>query len=111
MNMQSSATPAPAADPFVAYYARESLSEATLIRFQSVMDAVQRLRAHLGAKQDQLDMADIGCGAGTQCVMWARDGHRVHGVDINEKLVELGRERAREAGLDIDLRVGSAVKL
>jgi 2-polyprenyl-6-hydroxyphenyl methylase/3-demethylubiquinone-9 3-methyltransferase len=35
----------------------------------------------------------------------------VHGVDINERLLELGRQRAATEGLSIDLRVGTALDL
>ncbi|MCI0421788.1 MAG: class I SAM-dependent methyltransferase [Acidobacteria bacterium] len=58
-----------------------------------------------------LDVVDVGCGAGTQSAIWAKLGHRVHGIDINQPLVELASERAKQSGLNIDFRVGSAVSL
>jgi 2-polyprenyl-6-hydroxyphenyl methylase/3-demethylubiquinone-9 3-methyltransferase len=44
-------------------------------------------------------------------MIWARHGHRVHGLDINRELMELGRQRAREATLDIKFCDGSATDL
>ena len=103
-------TPA-AADSFYDYYAQESLSADTLERFSSIRGVVLRLLARRADRARVLDVADVGCGAATQCAIWARDGHRVHGVDINERLLELGRQRARTENLSIDLRVGTALDL
>lgn len=99
------------ADPFADYYAEQSLSESTLIRFSSTRDAVLRVLRHAGLADSGLEVADVGCGAGTQAILWARDGHRVHGIDVNETLVGLARKRAAEAGLDIHFDCASAVKL
>jgi 2-polyprenyl-6-hydroxyphenyl methylase/3-demethylubiquinone-9 3-methyltransferase len=43
--------------------------------------------------------------------MWAIEGDRVHGIDINEKLVDLARARAREKGANVVFRTGSATQL
>ena len=59
----------------------------------------------------QLDVADIGCGAGTQCRLWAARGHRVFGVDVNEPLIRLAEKRAAEEGVEIKFEVGSATAL
>lgn len=100
-------------DPnFYRYYEQQSLSPATLERFARVRDKVLKLledRDSLSAKA--LDVVDIGCGAGTQCRIWAERGHNVCGVDINEPLIELARRRAREAGLAIRFETGSATQL
>jgi ubiquinone/menaquinone biosynthesis C-methylase UbiE len=105
------AGPAREADPFVEYYAKESATAETLLRFEAVRGAVMRELKRLGRQSARLEVADIGCGAGTQCALWARQGHRVHGLDINSQLVKLGRERARDEGLAIEFRVGSATAL
>lgn len=99
------------ADPFVDYYTRESLSDSTALRFASTRDAIMRVRQRFGLPCESLDVADIGCGAGTQCIIWARDGHRVRGVDINEGLIALARQRAQEAGVNVTFDAASAVKL
>ncbi len=98
-------------DPFVAYYEAESVSEAAFRRSASIMDDMLRLRAGLGLDADRLVVADIGCNAGTQSTVWAQQGHAVHGIDINEPLVDIARRRNRETGLDIDFRVGTATDL
>jgi 2-polyprenyl-6-hydroxyphenyl methylase/3-demethylubiquinone-9 3-methyltransferase len=98
-------------DPFVRYYADESLKATTLERFGATKAAVIRAAQHFGLAGRSWQVADVGCGAATQCAMWARDGHVVFGVDINEKLVELGRQRAAEAGLNVTLSIGSATQL
>jgi ubiquinone/menaquinone biosynthesis C-methylase UbiE len=95
---------------FYAYYAAESQSENTAQRFRGVQAAMLRVAARTGLT-GRLDVADIGCGAGTQCRMWAALGHRVHGVDVNGPLIELGRQRAREQCLDIAFEVGTATAL
>jgi len=95
---------------FYEYYAAESQSESTLRRFQGIQATVLRVAAQTGMKS-QLDIADIGCGAGTQCRLWAERGHRVHGVDVNEPLIRLAEKRALEQGLPIKFEVGSATAL
>lgn len=96
---------------FYDYYAAESKNERTLRRFESIYAAVTRMLRANGAPTQSLEVADIGCGAGTQCLLWAERGHKVHGVDINEPLLELAERRSRDAGLKIDFRPGSATAL
>lgn len=98
-------------DAFFSYYAGESASETTLARFLATRDAVLCVARSFGVRGSPLEVADIGCGAATQCAIWARDGHHVHGVDINERLVELGRKRAAEQRLEMALSVSSATSL
>ena len=101
-----------ASDPrFVAYYAEQSESEETRTRFQSIRDRVIALVRQTRSGSDPLDVVDIGCGAGTQAMMWASLGHRLRGLDINASLVEIARERAFAAGLEIQFDVGSATGL
>jgi SAM-dependent methyltransferase len=58
-----------------------------------------------------LNVADIGCGAGTQAQLWAAQGHQTYGLDINEQLVALARRRAASAGLEIVFDIASASAL
>ena len=96
---------------FVEYYEKESLNEATRARFAAVRSRVIRLARRDDRKTDPLQALDIGCGAGTQCVMWASEGDRVYGIDINAPLIEIGRKRAEAAKLPIRFDVGSATSL
>jgi len=93
---------------FFQYYADESLSERTLLRYTGIRDAVLRV-IRPGSKR--LRVADIGCGAGTQAYLWAESGHAFHGLDVNQPLIELARQRAREAGVEASFEVGSATAL
>ena len=95
---------------FFEYYEEASLSPRTLERFTAVRDNILRILGQRG-ETEHLDVADIGCGAGAGCHLWASLGHRVHGLDINEPLIQLARERAREAGFPIEFDVGSATRL
>jgi len=93
---------------FYKYYEQASLSENAIQRFTAICNTVLRV---LSLDKASLDVADIGCGAGTGTQVWAKRGHRAYGLDINADLIELARKRAREAGLDIQFDVGSATEL
>jgi ubiquinone/menaquinone biosynthesis C-methylase UbiE len=47
-----------------------------------------------------LRVLDLGCGDGTTAIPLAQRGADVVGIDIAENLVEAGKRRAEEAGLD-----------
>lgn len=97
---------------FLDYYEQQSVSDETVQRFSLVRDKVLQLLA-MGQSDDipVLEVADIGCGAGTQSRLWAQIGHRVHGLDVNAPLIAVARRRALEDALDIAFEVGSATKL
>lgn len=96
---------------FYNYYAEESESLAARSRFISIRERLLSLIRSKGNTEVQLQVADIGCGAGAQGFVWAELGHRVHGLDINMLLVALGHKRGVEARFDIHLMVGSATDL
>jgi 2-polyprenyl-6-hydroxyphenyl methylase/3-demethylubiquinone-9 3-methyltransferase len=98
-------------DSFYRYYAEQSASEKSRQRFRSVRDAILRVLGSRRHLDGPLEVADIGCGAGAQSAVWAESGHVVHALDVNEPLLELGRQRAAEAGYNIDFRLGSATAL
>ncbi len=55
---------------------------------------------------------DLGCGDGTTAVPLARMGADVVGIDIARNLVEAGKKRAAEAGLNrLEFREGDACNL
>jgi ubiquinone/menaquinone biosynthesis C-methylase UbiE len=96
---------------FYKYYAQESRSPETLARFRSIRDCVLRLASQNGMQGRPFEVADIGCGAGTQSLLWSECAHRVHGLDVNEPLLELARQRANRQGYAIDFQLGSATNL
>ena len=98
-------------EQFYEHYARGSQSPATLQRIRSLRDCVLRVAKTTGCKSGTLEVADIGCGAGTQSFLWAELGHHVHGLDVNQPLLELARRRAEEQGRLIDFQLGSATAL
>lgn len=98
-------------EKFYDYYANESQSDRTITRFRSVQNAVLNICNAIDKPQQNLAVADIGCGPGTQALIWAELGHTVHGLDVNRPLVSLAQARADKAGLEIDFRVGSATDL
>jgi 2-polyprenyl-6-hydroxyphenyl methylase/3-demethylubiquinone-9 3-methyltransferase len=100
-------------DPnFLQYYEQESLSPKAIQRFTVVRDKALKLIAErAGGESRPLRVADIGCGAGTQCRLWAALGHKVNGLDVNGPLIEVARRRSKENGLDITFDVGSATAL
>jgi 2-polyprenyl-3-methyl-5-hydroxy-6-metoxy-1,4-benzoquinol methylase len=98
-------------DRFYDYYAKASESAQALQRFEAIRDTVLRVARWRGLKTEAFDVADIGCGAGTQSIIWAGLGHHVHGLDVNEPLLKLAADRAVKAGYSIDFQLGSATHL
>jgi 2-polyprenyl-6-hydroxyphenyl methylase/3-demethylubiquinone-9 3-methyltransferase len=96
---------------FYDYYAKASQSQKTLQRFRSIRDCVLKVVDRSQFERRPLEIADIGCGTGTQSMMWAELGHNVHALDVNEPLVKLARERSAKGGYVIDFQVGSAVEM
>jgi ubiquinone/menaquinone biosynthesis C-methylase UbiE len=94
---------------FLRYYAESSESKQSYERFKVTQEAVIRL--HQPPDGAVLDVADIGCGAGTQCLVWAGLGHRVHGLDVNAPLIELATKRAAEYKLPVSFHIGTATEL
>ena len=85
-------------DPhFLAYYEEASLSEATLQRFRNIRNKSLALLAAHGHDVAHLRVADIGCGAGTQSLLWAELGHSVLGLDVNAPLVEVAQRVLQNA--------------
>ncbi len=98
-------------DKFVQYYDQASVEDKTLFRSQALMDLMLGVRQQLGLSTTNLSVVDLGCAAGAQSMMWARQNHRVYGLDISEGLIRIAKKRASENGYDIDFRVGSATQL
>lgn len=56
-------------------------------------------------------LLDVGCGSGQIAIPAAKKGLKVTGVDIAENLLEHARQRASEAKLNVNFRVGDAENL
>lgn len=100
-------------DPrFVEYYALQSASGETDVRFRTVRDKVLGLWASIaGRPAVNLLVADVGCGAGASSRVWTELGHRVIGLDVSADLVKIACERASAAGIDAHFEVGTATAL
>ena len=62
--------------------------------------------AHRGKR-----VLDVGCGAGTDLVRFARAGAVVTGVDISSSAIDLARKNFEQQGLQADLRVADGESL
>lgn len=61
--------------------------------------------AHVQAGEKVLE---IGCGAGTLAIEMARTSADVTAVDVSQGLIDLARNRQKDAGLSIDFHLGDA---
>lgn len=81
--------------------------ETSAAELEPVASAVVR-RAALAAGDDVLDLA---CGTGNAALLAAAHGAHVVGVDSAPRLLGVARERARDAGIELDLREGDLLAL
>jgi ubiquinone/menaquinone biosynthesis C-methylase UbiE len=58
-----------------------------------------------------MDVLDVACGAGNAAIPAARAGAEVTGLDLVPELLQAGRERANEAGVEIEWVEGDAEAL
>src|SRR5213075_2467642 len=54
---------------------------------------------------------DVGCGAGTDLVRFARGGAQVTGVDLSSSAIALAKQNFAQQGLTADLREADGEKL
>jgi ubiquinone/menaquinone biosynthesis C-methylase UbiE len=58
------------------------------------------------------DVLEVAPGPGYFAVELAKlGGYRITGIDIGRTLVEIGRGNARQAGVDVDFRLGNAANM
>jgi SAM-dependent methyltransferase len=62
-------------------------------------------------RDKSLRILDIGCGTGRHAIELTRRGYAVTGVDLSESQLARAREKAANAGLEIDFRQGDARNL
>jgi ubiquinone/menaquinone biosynthesis C-methylase UbiE len=72
-----------------------------------IRDAWRRL-LRSALPEPPADVADVGCGTGSLSVLLATDGYRVVGLDASEKMLEVARRKATDAGVSIEFRQGDA---
>jgi ubiquinone/menaquinone biosynthesis C-methylase UbiE len=72
---------------------------------------VGELVAGRAAIKAGMRVLDVACGTGNATRPAARAGARVTGLDLTPKLLEVGREKARAEGLEIEWREGDAENL
>lgn len=54
---------------------------------------------------------DLGCGTGTNVITLAHHGWEATGVDFAPRAIRIAKRKARQADVDIDLRVADVTKL
>ena len=57
-------------------------------------------------QESRAPVVDLGCGTGSIASLLAQRGHRVFGVDVSPKMIEVAQAKAGVAGLDIEYAVG-----
>jgi len=67
------------------------------------------LKEEFGA--DKLKILDVGTGNGSLALVLAELGHDVIGIDISEGMLSIAKEKAKERGVNPDLRIGDAESL
>lgn len=63
------------------------------------------------AGSEPLDVLDIGCGTGFLSLLLAELGHRVTGIDISSEMLVRAQQKATDANLSIEFRLGDAERL
>ena len=58
-----------------------------------------------------LECLDIGTGTGFLAMMLAELGHDVTGIDISEKMMELGKQHTEERGVDVTFVKGEGERM
>ena len=81
-------------------YDNERFTQGTLqeVEFIEKMIAGDRTRTIL----------DIGCGTGRHAIEFARRGYTVTGIDLSPSQIQRAREKADEAGVQVDFAVADA---
>ena len=63
------------------------------------IDRVRQEMAEWGAS-DGVRALDIGCGAGSLAIACARRGAQVTGIDISPLMLDIARQKVKQAGLE-----------
>ena len=68
------------------------------------------LRVLNDGKLSGRSVLEIGCGTGTNAIELARRGFRVTATDIVDQAIQIARDKARVAGVNVDFRVADALR-
>ncbi|MEA1864462.1 MAG: class I SAM-dependent methyltransferase [Euryarchaeota archaeon] len=60
---------------------------------------------------EKLKILDVGAGNGSLSLLFAEMGHDVVGIDISTEMLAVAKKKAKEMGVDPDLRIGDAESL
>ncbi|CAD7767199.1 MAG: Ubiquinone/menaquinone biosynthesis C-methyltransferase UbiE [Candidatus Argoarchaeum ethanivorans] len=60
---------------------------------------------------EKLKILDVGAGNGSLSLLFAEMGHDVVGIDISTEMLAVAKKKAKERGVDPDLRIGDAESL
>jgi ubiquinone/menaquinone biosynthesis C-methylase UbiE len=75
------------------------------------ISAVGELVVERAGVEPGMELLDVACGAGNATIPAAREGARVTGLDFSPDLLEIARERAADAMVEIDWVEGDAQAL
>ena len=56
-------------------------------------------------------VVDLGCGTGEDAIFMALQGHQVSAIDISQKALDLAKEKAKKAGIKINLQQADFLNL
>ena len=77
--------------------------------FDELVSSVIRVAA--GCPRGEIDVLEIGCGAGNNIWFLATEGFRARGIDNSSSAINYAKQRMKTLGLEADLTVGSIADL
>lgn len=69
------------------------------------------LREEFGVDGEKLKILDVGTGNGSLALLLAEMGHDIVGIDVSEGMLSVARKKAKERGVNPNLRIGDAESL
>ncbi|WP_234394368.1 class I SAM-dependent methyltransferase [Thermococcus piezophilus] len=81
-----------------------------LERISQEIDFVERIFRN-DARREVRHVLDIACGTGAPTLELVRRGYEVVGLDINEEMLTVAREKARREELSVEFMLGDAAAL
>jgi len=64
-----------------------------------------------GISKNISSILDIGCATGELALALSKKGHQVVGIDLDEKMIELAREKAKRSGLNTEFFIKDMKKI